>query len=191
MMGSLLGRLEAREAAARVRVEELRAEMAALAERLAAEEALLSRLQVTTQTVIEVLAGPDLPEDGAVAAGAGAASTSVSQAAALSASGVADGAAASPELPTQVPVFTEGGDGRGLPLAYRDVWEVLVDAGRPLRAKQLCAALGLGAEPRHVEGMGSKLKRLVGRGWLAEVEPGLFAGAAGVDARPGDGNPGR
>jgi hypothetical protein len=31
-----------------------------------------------------------------------------------------------------------------------------------------------------VEGVRSKLKRLVRRGWLAEVEPGLFACASGV-----------
>jgi len=184
-MGSLLGRLEAREGAARVRVEELRAEMAALAERLVAEEELLGRLQITRQTVIEVLAGPDLPEDGAVAAGTGTVSEGTAW------SGVADGAMALPVTPALVPAWHEGGDGRGLPVAYRDVWEVLADAGRPLRAKQLCEALGLGQEPRHVEGMRSKLKRLVKRGWLAEVAPGLFACAAGVDGvtAPGGGTP--
>jgi hypothetical protein len=41
-----------------------------------------------------------------------------------------------------------------LPVAYRDVLEVLADAGKPLRAKQIAAALGLGQEPRHVEGCG-------------------------------------
>jgi hypothetical protein len=156
VMGSLLGRLEAREEAARVRVEELRAAMAALAERLAAEEELLSRLQLTRQTVIEVLAGPDLPEDGAVAADTGAAAEGTAL------SGVADGATAPSVMAAQVPAFTEDGDGRGLPVAYRDVWEVLVDAGVPLRAKQISVAVGLGVEPRHVEGMRSKLKRLVG-----------------------------
>ncbi|MEU8833877.1 MULTISPECIES: hypothetical protein [Streptomyces] len=33
---------------------------------------------------------------------------------------------------------------------------------------------GLGTEPRHVEGMRSKLKRLVERGILAEPSSGLF-----------------
>jgi hypothetical protein len=183
-MGSLLGRLEAREEATRVRVEELRAEMAALAERLAGEEELLSRLEITRQTVIEVLAGPDLPEDGGVAAGTGAASMVATVAAAPSETAAA----------TQVPAFSQDGDGQGLPVAYRDVWEVLVDAGGPLRAKQLSVALGLGTEPRHVEGMRSKLKRLVRRGWLAEVEPGLFACASGIAGGAGGlegGNPGR
>src|SRR6266702_4731571 len=85
VMGSLLGR----EEAARVRVEELRAEMAALAGRLAAEEELLSRLQITRQTVIEVLAGGDLPgegDEGAVVAGVGG---GVAAASALASQGVA------------------------------------------------------------------------------------------------------
>jgi hypothetical protein len=187
VMGSLLGRLEAREEAARVRVEELRAEMAGLAERLAAAEELLSRLQITRQTVIEVLAGPDLPEDGAVAADAGTAAEGTAL------SGVADGATAPSVVAAQGPAFKEDGDGWGLPVAYRDVWEVLVDAGVPLRAKQISVALGLGVEPRHVEGMRSKLKRLVRRGWLLEQAPGQFSCAAGVDGvtAPDGGNPGQ
>ncbi|MEU2166005.1 hypothetical protein [Streptomyces sp. NPDC019208] len=35
-------------------------------------------------------------------------------------------------------------------------------------------SLGLGTEPRHVEGMRSKRKRLVERGILAEPSSGLF-----------------
>ncbi len=57
---------------------------------------------------------------------------------------------------------------------------VMADAGVALRAMQVLKALGLGAEPRHREGMRSKLKRLVGRGWLVEAGPGLFACARGV-----------
>jgi septum formation inhibitor-activating ATPase MinD len=123
VMGSLLERLEQREQAARGRVEALRAEMERLAEHLAAEEQLLSRLQITRQTVIEVLAGDELPtEDGVVSdpeAGAGAASSRVG---------------------VQVPVVGRDGDGRRLPVAYRDVVEVLAAAGVPLRARQVCQA---------------------------------------------------
>jgi len=163
-MGSLLERLEAREQAARTRVEALRAEMDRLAEQVAAEQELLRRLEITKETVIEVLAGGD--DDGEVGvvvdpeAGVGAA--------ALGAAG-------------QVPVFGQDGDGRRLPVAYRDMVEVLADAG-PLRAKQVCQAVGTGAEPRHREGMRIKLKRLVERGWLVETEPGRFACAGGVAA---------
>jgi hypothetical protein len=82
----------------------------------------------------------------------------------------------------QVPVFGQDGHGggRGLPVAYRDVVEVLADAGVPLRARQVCQAVGAGAEPRHREGMRVKLKRLVACGWLVEASPGLFACAPGV-----------
>jgi hypothetical protein len=155
-MGSLLEALEARERAARARVEGLRAEMDRLAERLAAEQALLGRLEITRQTVVEVLAGEELPGGDAVVADpdpnavVGAAVTGVAG---------------------QVPVFGQDGDGHRLPVTYRDVVEVLADAG-PLRARQVCQAVGVGVESRHREGMRIKLKRLVERGWLVETEPG-------------------
>jgi hypothetical protein len=153
VMGSLLERLEQREqreAAARVRVEELRVEMTALAERLAAEEALLERLaiakQIAKQTVIEVLAEDDPAQE----AGVGVVAV-----------------ARIPGAGVQVPAFAPDGEGAGrLPVAYRDVVEVLADAGVPLRASKVCQALGLGAEPRHREGMRSK-PRAAGRAWLA------------------------
>src|SRR6266540_455417 len=111
VVASLLERLEAREQAARVRVEALRAEMDRLAEQVAAEQELLGRLEITRQTVIEILAGDDVPGE-----------------------------------------------------------EVA------------------GSEPKRREGMRIKLKRLVGRGWLVEVSPGLFACAAGVAGGLNDGD---
>jgi hypothetical protein len=160
-MGSLLERLEAREQAARTRMQALRAEMERLAEQVAAEQELLRRLETTRQTVIEVLAGGD--DDGEVGV-------------------VVDpkaGVGGAPRVGGQVPVFGQDGDGRRLPVAYRDVVEVLADAG-PLRARQVCQAVGAGVESRHREGMRIRLKRLVERGWLVETEPGLFACAGGV-----------
>jgi len=142
----LLEALGAREQAARARVEALRAELDRLAERLAAEQALLGRLEVTTQTVLEVLAGEELPGGDAVV---------VDPEACVAAAGVG----------AQVPVFGQDGDGRRLPVAYRDVVEVLADAG-PLRARQVCQAVGTGAEPRHREGMRIK-PRAAGQAWLA------------------------
>jgi len=67
-----------------------------------------------------------------------------------------------------------GMDAAVLPVAYRDILEVLADADRPLRAKHIAAALGLPADASKVEGLRSKLKRLVDRGWLTEQVPGLF-----------------
>lgn len=59
--------------------------------------------------------------------------------------------------------------------AYQHILTALADADRPMRAKDLCHALDLGLEPKNIEGMRSKLKRLVARGLITEAEPGLFA----------------
>ncbi|MEY9871111.1 chromosome segregation ATPase [Streptacidiphilus sp. MAP12-33] len=55
-MGSLFEELEAREAAARVRVEELEAELAELSGRLDLAREGLERLRIARETVAEVLA---------------------------------------------------------------------------------------------------------------------------------------
>ncbi|GAB2964444.1 hypothetical protein GCM10023080_026960 [Streptomyces pseudoechinosporeus] len=60
--------------------------------------------------------------------------------------------------------------------AYRQILTVLADAGRPMRARDLCQVLDLPILPKNTEGIRSKLKRLVSRGILIEPEPGLFAG---------------
>ncbi|MFI1292458.1 hypothetical protein ACH4VM_28985 [Streptomyces sp. NPDC020792] len=49
------------------------------------------------------------------------------------------------------------------------------EAGREgMRCQQLAAALGLQAVPTKVEGLRSKAKRLVERGWAVQVRPGVF-----------------
>ena len=141
-MGSLLERLAAREQAARTGVERLRAEMDRLAVQLAAEEELLGRLAITKQTIIEVLSGREPGgEDG-------------------------DGAAEPAPVAAQVPAFGGDGDGRRLPVAYRDVVEVVADAGRPLRASQVCQALGWAASHGIGKGCGpSSSGWYGGAGW--------------------------
>jgi hypothetical protein len=74
---------------------------------------------------------------------------------------------------------TGGGGAAGpgvgvLPVVYRDILEVSVDAGRQLRAKEIAVGLGLSLEAVKVEGLCSKLRRL--------VEPGVVerAGVGGV-----------
>jgi hypothetical protein len=157
VMGSLLERLEAREQAARTRMEGLRAEMDRLAEQVAVEEELLRRLEITRQTVIEVLAGEELPgEDGSVGVDRGPHPDP---------EGGVGAAARVSRIGMQVPVFGQDGNGHRLPVAYRDVVEVVADAGS-LRARQVCQALGVGSEPRHREGMRIK-PRAAGRSWLA------------------------
>lgn len=58
---------------------------------------------------------------------------------------------------------------------YQHILTALTDADRPLRAKDLCQALDTGFEPKHIEGMRSRLKRLVSLGQITETEAGLFA----------------
>jgi hypothetical protein len=58
--------------------------------------------------------------------------------------------------------------------AYQQIIDVFTTAATPLRAKHACQVLGTGTEPRHVEAMRSKLKKLVARGILTEPETGLF-----------------
>src|SRR6266508_3338084 len=150
MMGSLMAELEAREAAARGRAEVLRARIAELTEQLAVE--------VEQDGDAGVRAALRL--DGPI--------TRAALAAAPVAARVGGGA-------VTVPVWQAGVAEAVLPVAYRDVLEVLADAAKPLRARQIAAALGLGDQRRSVEGLRLKLKRLVQRGWLAEPAVGLFA----------------
>jgi hypothetical protein len=189
MMGSLMAELEAREAAARGRAEALRARIVELTEQLAAEEELVSRLGITRQTVLEILGGGDdhewgplegadgrpggveVAQDGDAGVRAALCLNGPVARAALEAAPVAAGVGVGA---VTVPQWQVGTAEAVLPVAYRDVLEVLADAGRPLRAKQIAAALGLGQEPRHVEGLRSKLKRLVRRGWLTEPAAGLY-----------------
>ena len=134
-------------------------------------EERLSRLVITRETVDEVLngSGPEAP----------------------AATVMPDGVAG--HLPPvgvlAVPPWRAGLEASVLPEAYRDLLEVLEDAGRPLRAGQIAAAAGLGTDKAKVEGLRSKLKRLAGRGWLAEAGPGLFTLPArdgtGEAAKPG------
>jgi hypothetical protein len=160
-MGSLIDELQRREAAAREEAEELRGQIAQLAERLAGIEERLSRLVITRETVDEVLNGSGAEAPAAVMPDRAPPSRSGH----LSAVGV-----------VAVPPWQEGLEVSVLPEAYRDLVEVAEDAGRPLRAVQIAAAAGLSTDRARVEGLRSKLKRLVERGWLAEeAGPGLFS----------------
>ncbi|MGH3157747.1 MAG: hypothetical protein ACRDNF_14375 [Streptosporangiaceae bacterium] len=58
--------------------------------------------------------------------------------------------------------------------ACQQILTVFADAGRPMRARDLCHALDLPIVPKNTENIRSKLKRLVSRGILVETEPGLF-----------------
>jgi hypothetical protein len=165
-MASLIEELQRREAAARREVDELRGEIARLNERLARAEERLSRLEITRETVAEILGG--------VSTGEATAGREAGPAA-------ADPAPVNARLPggppigvVTVPPWRPGLAQSVLPPSYRDLLEVLADAGRPLRAGGIAAAAGLSTDKSRIEGLRSKLKRLTERGWLAEDGPGLF-----------------
>lgn len=166
-MGSLLEELEAREAAARLRVEELEAELAELSGQLDLARAGLERLRIARETVAVVLADMT-PEKSAVGLDAdpptvGELLTSAYAGAERRVIGV-----------LTVPNWQPGMGTDVLPQVYRDILEVVADAPGPVRAKQIVPRIGLPAETGKIEGTRSKLKRLVERGWLDEDTPGMF-----------------
>ena len=163
-MGSLIEELEARESAARARVEALEAEIVELTARLEGEREAWSRLRITRETVAEVIT--DLGGPG----------TGVPVTVDPEPQGVVD-----PVVRVvgaiMVPYWREGLSVEVLPDVYRDVVEVITDAGKPMQAKQIVPRIGLPTVTAKIEGTRGKLKRLVERGWLTEAEPGQFTAA--------------
>ena len=158
-MVSWLEELDRREASAREEIAELRDGIEELTRRLPEREDVLSRLEITQETMTEILSGDETVTVAGVEAGAGGAGVEEYRSAAGSPVGVRRVPQWTPELAVGV-----------LPGSYRDIVEVLQDT----RAHHICAALGLSTDKSNVEGFRSKLKRLAGRGWLVEEEPGLF-----------------
>lgn len=134
--GELLRHLQDREQHARADVDRLRDAIGELSARLEDAQQLVSRLQLTRQTLLEVAEQEHEQEN--------------------------DGP----------PDTTSGPE--PLPPAYQEILAVLSSTDGGLHAKDLCRALNIGDQPRHIESMRAKLKRLVGRDILTEPEPGLF-----------------
>jgi hypothetical protein len=168
-MGSLIEELKRREAAARAEAGQLRSRMEELAQDLAGAEEQVSRLVIAREEVMRVLEEPSGTEPPGAPA--------------------REPAQGSPIGMVTVSPWQEGTEASVLPQAYQDLLEVAADAGRPLRAAQIAAGAGLGTGKATVEGVRSKLKRLAGRGWLAEEPGGLFTlptrSVAGETPEPG------
>ncbi|WP_345681279.1 hypothetical protein, partial [Yinghuangia aomiensis] len=171
---SVMGLLEEREIAARVRVEELRAEADRVGVALREAEAVLERRVIAVAELAEALGGPE-PD-----APAGGGEPAVVEAKSVVAGSV---------------VPRRGGQSSVEVLApdYRRIVGLVEQADAAgLRVKDLARGLGLELVPGKVEGVRSKAKRLVARGWLAEPVPGVFtlpqpaAGGGGVP-RPSGG----
>lgn len=124
-MVSLPEELQAREAAARQRVEELQAEAAELAVRLEKAGADLSRWEITRESVMQVLAELSAAEEAAAPHGIGV---------------------------MAVPPWREGLVAGVLPDVYRDIVEIVADAPGPLQAKQIVPRIGLEATTAKIEG---------------------------------------
>ena len=156
-MASADSLLDAHEVAVRARVEELREQAARVAAQLGEAELALEHVVITKATLALVLAGPDRQED-ALPGKAG-------------------------RVP--VPMWTAGLDERALPAGYRELWGILAKTPEGVRCKAVAVLLGLEPVPKKVEGVRSKLRRLVRRGWAVEAVPGLFQTIAGSASAAG------
>jgi hypothetical protein len=178
-MGSVSEDLARREAAVRQRIEEISEQIAELNGLLEVEEDRLSRLVITRETVQEV-----------VGEAAGTLERPVAESGPVDSGEVG----ASPIGVLTVPPWRPGMTASALPTAYQDALEILADAAAPMRAGQIATAMGLEDSAAKREGLRSKLKRLVARGWATENEPGLFtltaAAARQLAAGPSGGPPG-
>ena len=148
-MDSLLDRIAGRRAELGEQAERLRKELAEV-------ETELARIGTAEQVVVQLLA--EQHEGGGEREG---------------------GSSSRPSSPVlTVPHRIDGVGVEDLPAEYRRLMEIVAEqapASGGVACKRVSAKLGLSSEPRHVEGVRVKLKRLVARGWLAEIAPGRFA----------------
>ena len=183
-MASVVGLLEARELAARERVEGLREAADRILAELAAAETDWQGWVIARQRVGEVLT--DLPEPEPRAAvvepvptGQPSAPVAASQAVAPSAGPARRGSI--------VPVWRPGLKSDVLAVDYQRILALLVARAAQgqgvMSCQELAAGLGLELTSANVEGrVRSRVKRLADRGWLAEPVPGAFTLAAGTAA---------
>ncbi|MGW0771839.1 hypothetical protein [Streptomyces sp. NPDC002676] len=162
-MASVLGMLEERETAARVRVEGLREEVARLAGVLEAAEIELDRRVIAREELVEALAS------------SAAETTAETEAKAETAPSPA------PVPGSIVPPWREGLPVTVLAPDYQRILGVLDErqpAGQgPLKAREITVQLGLETTSAKVEGVRSKARRLAEHGWLLQETSGMFSAA--------------
>ncbi|WP_124272053.1 hypothetical protein [Streptomyces sp. ADI96-02] len=171
-VASVLGMLEVREAAARVRVEGLREEAARLAEVLEAAEIELNRRVIAREELVEALAL------------SAAETTAVTEA--------DQETVPSPVPGSVVPPWRDGLPVTVLAPDYQRILAVLEErrsAGKgPVMAREIAVELGLGTTPGKVEGVRSKARRLAERGWLLVEASGMFSASRQAVAVPDAGS---
>ncbi|MBB0246695.1 hypothetical protein FNQ90_21895 [Streptomyces alkaliphilus] len=181
-MPSVVGLLEQHELAARRRVDGLREEADRIQAELAVAEQEWSEWTIARERVGAVLSAPGSDSAGVV--------TEVPE-------GVVTGAEVEASAPltvkarSQVPMWREGLAGTALSVDYQRILAAIEDRVRlgqgPLTCQEMATAFGLDVVPAKVEGLRSKAKRLVARGWLTEPAPGRFTLARSVSG-PGGGS---
>ncbi|MGW1616810.1 hypothetical protein ACWCQZ_46985 [Streptomyces sp. NPDC002285] len=153
-MTSVMGLLEERETAARLRAEELQAEADRSLAELAEAEAVLERRVIARVELAEALAAP------------GAAADASAQEVAVPVPSA--GAARVPVSGSAVQGWRERMTAVALAPDYRRIVELLegelTGGGEGLMAKEMTVRLGLELVPAKIEGVRSKGKRLVERG---------------------------
>jgi len=183
-MPSVVGLLEQRELGARRRVDELREEADRIQAELAVAEREWQEWAIARSRVGEVLAPAD-------ETGQDHAQADLTVPAAEEQTGKTAQVPEAAKAKSQVPVWREGLARSVLSMDYQRILEVLADRCRlgqgPLTCQEMAALFGMEVVPARVEALRSKAKRLVARGWLAEVAPGRFTLATGV-AGPGGGS---
>ncbi|MFE2520976.1 hypothetical protein [Streptomyces mirabilis] len=179
-MASVMGLLEEREAAARVRVEELQAEADRILSELASAEAVLERRAIARVELAEALAAPADAADAATQE----APEPVPAAKAVKV----------PVAGSIVPHFGEGMTVEALAPDYRRIVKLVESGpggGEGVSAKEIASGLALELVPAKIEGVRSKARRLAERGWLAVSPSGRFTPrqstgtALASTARPG------
>jgi hypothetical protein len=159
-MASLFERLEGEAASVRQRIEDLRGQLTAAEERLV-------RLTITRETLAS------LPEEPG--------SAPVFGVGLVAPAGTGPSVPSADPAPPAMPVPPRASEPGVLNPVNEQVVVMMVSAGRPMRAKEVAAAMGEPDEHRRVETVRARLKRLVETGWLAEIDKGVFAIAAGIN----------
>ncbi|MFF8618098.1 hypothetical protein [Streptomyces sp. NPDC015350] len=182
-MASVMGLLEDRELAARVRVEGLREKADRVLAELAQAETDWQEWLIARQRVDEVLSAPQRSETGVagrVSVEDSCAPEPEAAAEVLSVGAPAPGAARAGSI---VPVWRPALTADVLAVDYQQILSALTerrtDEGGVMTCQEIAVILGLELCPASVEGVRSKMKRLADRGWAAEPAPGRFTLADG------------
>ncbi|MDJ0467142.1 hypothetical protein [Streptomyces sp. H27-C3] len=182
-MTSVMGLLEEREMAARVRAEELRAQVERIAAELGEAEAVLGRRVIARAELAEALAA-GAEETDVLVPGPRKVPTAVEKV---------------PVTGSTVPRRRQGLTLQALAPDYRRLVELVESGpggGDGVSAKDLAVELGLELVPAKIEGVRSRAKRLVEREWLAASPSGRFtprqptATAPAAVGQPGGGRGG-